>query len=71
MYPQAQGLLTIVRGILSQANRFARAHTHDSGHFETYTARLGGFISFRSPGKVNAQRDGDQPLFEALIDSGR
>jgi hypothetical protein len=67
--PLAQGLLTIVRGNFSHANRFARVTARESGRYGACTARLGGFISSTSPGKVIVERDDYPSLFGAPIES--
>jgi hypothetical protein len=65
-----RGLPTIVRGNLSQANRFARATVGERRRYGACTARLGGFISTTSPGKIIIERDDYQSLFGAPIERG-
>src|SRR5277367_3419890 len=65
-----RGLLTIVRGNLSQANGFIRAHARKSGCHVACAARLAGSISSTSPGKVIIERDDYQSLFGALFNGG-
>jgi hypothetical protein len=55
----------------SQANGFARASAHESGRYGLDPARLGGFISTASPGKVIIERDDYQSRFRALSGGGR
>ena len=64
-------ILTYCARELEPSQRVCPGERRERGRHGLDPARLGGFISTTSPGKVIIERDDYQSLFRALFDGGR